>query len=152
MTSHSFLITALTFFSLTLSALANSEIDDFHMKFSIPAPTGSVETYIYSMDGSLMIEKDIERICVSGNQTTYSITRIPAEAISEIYVKEFGEDYSVFVGIHRGSIEEKKTMLVDCFGQEWPQEASSSSIILTGPDEALAARVSSRIREEFGIK
>lgn len=99
-----------------------------------------------------MIEKDIEKICVSGNQTTYSITRIPAEAIGEVYVEQFGADYAVFVGVRQGSIDEKKTMLIDCFGQEWPQEASSSSIILTGSDEALAASVSNKIREEFGIK
>jgi hypothetical protein len=149
MANRTFPMVVLVFFSPPLISPVNSEIDDFHIRFSIPAPTGSVETYIYSVDGSLMIEKDIERICISGNQTTYSITRIPAKSIRDVYVGHFGTEFAVFVDIHRSGIDEKSSVLIDCSGQEWPQDAGLSSIILTGSDEALAISISNRIREEF---
>ncbi|MFN3701840.1 MAG: hypothetical protein ACK4VI_10040 [Alphaproteobacteria bacterium] len=99
-----------------------------------------------------MIEENINKICVSGNQATYSLTRIPSESISSVYAKQFGGDFAVFVQSLAAEIDRKRGILIDCSGQEYEPDQLSSSIILTGSNEALSHRVSDTIREKLGIQ
>src|SRR5690606_38582882 len=91
------------------------KIDDFNLKFSVPAPSGDVTTYIYEINGDLMVEEVFNKICISENQVKYSILRFPIDTIDRVYHRELAGQFAIVLEGGGSGGNKKYSITINCY-------------------------------------